>query len=171
MSIDKLRQPNSLKSLTGNKLLSADIANILSDNRWQTETRHRTTLSGAAMIFASVCLLELTANKMITKPFALSLSKCECGSTSSPRTLSFYCALAIVGWRRLKQTFVPKKTSRSTRSVPSTRPEPSSTRSAPSTSSLLIRLKQTISPKKSSRFKKADVRKSETEEVIGKRYR
>jgi len=37
---------------------------------------------------------------MITKPFALSLSKCECGSTvrqahSSPRTLSFYCALAI----------------------------------------------------------------------------
>ena len=44
--------------------------------------------------------LELTANKMITKPFALSLSKCECGSTvrqahSSPRTLSFYCALAI----------------------------------------------------------------------------
>ena len=40
--------------------------------------------------------LELTANKMITKPFALSLSKCECGSTGSPRTLSFYCALAIL---------------------------------------------------------------------------
>ena len=57
MSIDKLRQSNALKSLTGNKLLSTDIANILSDNRWQTETRHRTTLSGAAMIFASVCLL------------------------------------------------------------------------------------------------------------------
>ncbi len=32
---------------------------------------------------------------VITKPFALSLSKCECGSTSSPRTVSFYCALAI----------------------------------------------------------------------------
>ena len=45
-------------------------------------------------------IIELTANKMITKPFALSLSKCEYGSTvrqahSSPRTLSFYCALAI----------------------------------------------------------------------------
>ncbi len=32
---------------------------------------------------------------MIKKPFALSLSKRECGSTSSPRTLSFYCALAL----------------------------------------------------------------------------
>jgi|GEM_PF-360360 len=70
----------------------------------------------------------------------------------------------VVGWRRLKQTFTPKKASRSTRSVPSTS-------SALSSSSLIIRLKQTISPKKSSRFKKADVRKSETEEVIGKRYR
>ena len=37
---------------------------------------------------------------MITKPFALSCelveqSKCERGSTSSPRTVSFYCALAL----------------------------------------------------------------------------
>jgi SpoVK/Ycf46/Vps4 family AAA+-type ATPase len=32
---------------------------------------------------------------LIKNPFALSLSKCECGSTSSPRTASFYCALAI----------------------------------------------------------------------------
>ena len=32
---------------------------------------------------------------MITKPFALSLSKCEYGSTNSPRTQSFYCALAL----------------------------------------------------------------------------
>jgi uncharacterized iron-regulated membrane protein len=77
----------------------------------------------------------------------------------------------VVGWRRLKQTFTPKKVSRSTKSAPSTRPAPSSTRSTPSTSSLVLRLKQTISPKKPSRFKKADVRKSETEEVKAKRYR
>jgi len=40
--------------------------------------------------------IKLTVNKMITTPFALSLSKCECGSTSSPRTASFYCTLGIV---------------------------------------------------------------------------
>ncbi len=34
---------------------------------------------------------------VIIKPFALSLSKGYSGSTSSPRTASFYCALAIAG--------------------------------------------------------------------------
>ena len=32
----------------------------------------------------------------LKKSFALSLSKRKCGSTSSPRTASFYCALAIL---------------------------------------------------------------------------
>jgi len=30
---------------------------------------------------------------MIKKPFALSLSQCEYDSISSPRTVSFYCAV------------------------------------------------------------------------------
>ncbi|WP_198328306.1 hypothetical protein [Methylovulum psychrotolerans] len=35
---------------------------------------------------------------MIVKPFALSLSKGYDGSTGSPRTTSFYCALALYQW-------------------------------------------------------------------------
>ncbi len=47
-----------------------------------------------------VVLLFISQNNNLhtgLKPFALSLSKCERGSTSSPRTVSFYYALAIPG--------------------------------------------------------------------------
>lgn len=66
MSINKLGQrpvtAKVLTSLTGKtkgRLLSAEIASILSDNASQTNalTRNRATLSGAAMIFAGACLL------------------------------------------------------------------------------------------------------------------
>ena len=40
--------------------------------------------------------LELMLYKLIIKPFALNLSNGCSGSTSSPRTLSFYCVLALV---------------------------------------------------------------------------
>jgi iron complex outermembrane receptor protein len=67
MNIDTLElreaEHNSLKSLTGNKsksrLLSADMVNVLKKSTVKTETltRNRTTLNGAAMIFAGACLL------------------------------------------------------------------------------------------------------------------
>jgi len=40
------------------------------------------------------------------KPFALSLSKSECGSTSSPRTVSFYCVVAIA--KIIRELILPK---------------------------------------------------------------
>ena len=43
---------------------------------------------------------------VIIKPFALSLSKGYSGSTSSPRTASFYCALAIVGRNKPAQDYL-----------------------------------------------------------------
>jgi iron complex outermembrane receptor protein len=67
MNIDTLElreaEHNSLESLTGNKsktrLLSADMVDVLKKSTVKTETltRNRTTLNGAAIVFAGACLL------------------------------------------------------------------------------------------------------------------
>lgn len=65
MNIDNLgKRPYKtqvLKSFAPNNAqdasLSTEISRILHEGKWQNETRNRTTLRGAAMIFASVCLM------------------------------------------------------------------------------------------------------------------
>ncbi len=62
---------------------------------------------------------------VIAKLFALSLSKCERGSTSSPRTTSFYCALAITTPYKHLQRIDSKETGNMNSHSTITNPQPS----------------------------------------------